>query len=47
MEDVLVFPTGYLMAVIMTTAMRFTQKRMQLFTQIGRHVQTEMEQHYT
>lgn len=47
MEDVQGLPTPYLMAAIMTTAMRFTQKRMQLFTQIGQHVQTETEQHYT
>lgn len=47
MEDVQGLPTPYLMAVIMTTVMRFTQKQMQLFTQIGQHVQTETEQHYT
>ena len=45
MEDVQGLPTAYLMAVVTTTAMQFMQKRMQLFTQIGQHVQTGMEPH--
>jgi len=44
MEDVQGLPTAYLMAVVMTTVMRFTQKRMQLSTQIGPHVLVGMEQ---
>lgn len=46
MEDVRGLPAAYLMAVVMTTAMQFTQKRMQLSIQTGQHVQTGTEQHF-